>query len=226
MYPASYEVSQRAIQLDGSTVNGLCSEYINSRMICNAPRTGVLFDDIIPSQIFLHGHYWASELLTIRASSFAITFNFNYHVYGIDAMNNTLEIRSVQVVLLNCPPRGISVADISIWDVSSTPQLITTIKNILSSCENFVKVCFDLNTYITSQQIALKFRGVNNSIYLAEISFYRNVEQCSSANASVMTSANASVMTSANASVMNSTTTSVSNRGRLSLRRLGKSIVF
>ena len=177
-------------------------------MICNAPRTGVLFDDIIPSQILLHGNHWASELLTIRASSVAITFLFNYHVYGIDAMNNTLEIRSVQVELLNCPARGISVATISIWDVSSTPELITTMNNILSSSENFVKVCFDIKTYISSQQIALKFHGVNNSIYLVEISFYRNVERCSSANASVMTSANASVMTS--------TTTSVSNRGRLS----------
>ena len=176
VYPGEYELSSNVISESGSNVTGFCSSLADSGRACNAPFTSVLFDGI-PTLTGLDGDMWARQLLTFNTSvsSASITFNFT-----VTRDNNGITgyrgVETIEVVMFNCPMRGIGTNNIAIL---ADGILIDTI-SISTSCNYLVRECVDATLATTSQIITLQFSSTFQRLYVAEISFYANINrQCS-----------------------------------------------
>ena len=177
--PGEYELSNNVISESGSSATGFCSSLADSGRVCNSPLTSVLFDGI-PTLTGLDGDMWARQLLTFdtSVSSASITFNFTTARYNNDITTYT-GVETIEVVMFNCPTRGIGVSNIAILADGS---LIDTIplNNNSTSCDYLVRVCVDATLSTSSQIITLNFNSVLQRLYVAEISFYSNMKrQCS-----------------------------------------------
>ena len=90
--------------------------------------------------------------------------------------------------MVNCPIRGIGTTNIAILADGS---IIDNIKQNSTSCNYLVRACIDKTLSTTSQIITLNFNSVFQRVYVAEITFYPNMNrQCSSIgpiNTSVIT---------------------------------------
>ena len=114
---------------------------------------------------------WASQLLTLTSDSGVIDITFDFK-----PTNKTHEniIRMVQVVMFNCPSWQIGANFISVWNITGTPNLISSITDFSTCCDNLTVVCFNLDMNRTASIINLKFTQVRMMLHLAEISFYGN----------------------------------------------------
>ena len=114
---------------------------------------------------------WASQLLTLTSDSGVIDITFDFK-----PTNKTHEniIRMVQVVMFNCPSWQIGANFISVWNITGTPNLISSITDFSTCCDNLTVVCFNLDMNGTASIINLKFTQVRMMLYLTEISFYGN----------------------------------------------------
>ena len=179
--PGEYELSNNVISESGSNVTGFCSSLADSGRVCNAPLTSVLFDGV-PTLTGLDGVMWARQLLTFdtSVSPASITFNFTT---ATDNNGITLPlytgIETIEVVMFNCPTRGIGAGNIAILADGSVIDTIP-LNDFSTSCDYLVRVCVDTTLSTSSQIITLNFNSVLQRLYVAEISFYSNMNrQCS-----------------------------------------------
>ena len=137
--------------MNGSSATGNCSSVtfgtaagqFRSLSRCNAPTSGVLFDDNIPTLTGLDGDMWASQLLSrCNAPTSGVLFDDNIPTLtGLDGdmwasqlltLQITTEIVSdftdtpgyarmerVELVMFNCPEWGVAVQAIRLLIASS-----------------------------------------------------------------------------------------------------------
>lgn len=139
----------------------------SSEIVNNNCTSSVLFDRN-NSSFTVDENMWASQLLTLRASSFArINFIFSEDsVYGIGR---------VEVMLFNCPQWGIGVDSITLA-AENNNRMINTLaidSSALASCESLVRVCMQ---YFTCSDTSFNMTfGLSNGstwVHLAEVTFY------------------------------------------------------
>ena len=179
VYPGGYELSNNVISESGSSETGYCSSLADSGRVCNAPFTSVLFDGI-PTLTGLDGDMWARPLLTFNTSVSPanITFNFTTATDN-NGITTYTSVETIEVVLFNCPMRGIGTNNIAILADGSLIGNIKLGQNS-TSCDYLVRACIDTTLSTTSQIITLNFKVVFQRLYVAEISFYSNMNrQCS-----------------------------------------------
>ena len=175
--PGEYELSNNVISESGSSETGFCSSLADSGRVCNAPLSTVLFDGV-PTLTGLDGDMWARQLLTFDTlvSSASITFNFTV-TRDNNGITTYTGVETIEVVMFNCPTRGIGASNIAILAGGSLIDTIPLNDNS-TSCNFLVRVCVDATLSTTSQIITLIFNSVLQRLYVAEISFYSN-RQCS-----------------------------------------------
>ena len=176
VYPGGYELSNNVISESGSSKTGYCSSLSDSGRACNAPLTSVLFDGI-PTLTGLDGDMWASQLLTFNTSvsSTSITFNFT-NATDNNGITTYTGVETIEVVMFNCPMRGIGTHNIAILADGSIIDNIELDQNS-TSCDYLVRACIDTTLFTTSQIITLNFKVVVQRLYIAEISFYSNMNR-------------------------------------------------
>ena len=178
--PGEYKVSNNVISESGSSDTGNCSSLADSGRVCNAPRTSVLFDGI-PTLTGLGGDMWARQLLTFNTSvsKASITFNFTTATDN-RGIENYVGVENVEVVIFNCPARGIGTNSIAIMAGGSLVDTIQLNENS-TSCDYLVRGCVYEMLSTTSPIITLNFfNSVFQRLYVAEISFYSSrTRQCS-----------------------------------------------
>ena len=177
--PGEYELSSNVISESGSNETGFCSSLADSGRVCNAPLTSVLFDGI-PTLPGLDGDMWARQLLTFNTSVSSASIKFNFTVtWDNNGITTYTGVKSIEVVLFNCPIRGIGTNDILILASGGVIDNIILNQNS-TSCNYLVRPCIDETFSTTSQIITLEFNSVLQRIYVAEITFYANMNrQCS-----------------------------------------------
>ena len=177
--PGEYELSNNVISESGSNVTGFCSSLADSGRVCNAPLTSVLFDGI-PTLPGLDGDMWARQLLTFdtSVSSASITFNFTTAKHSGNIVNYE-GVEIIEVVVFNCPTRGIEASNIAIVAGGSLIDTIPLNDNS-TSCDYLVRVCVDTTLSTTSKIITLNFNNMYPRLYVAEVTFYSSMNrQCS-----------------------------------------------
>ena len=157
--------------MSGSSATGHCSSVSrnNHMSLCTDPTSSVLFDGVIPTLTGLDGDMWASQLFTLqKKTNPTVTFDFN-GTQGYVGLSGRLE-----VVMFNCPERGISASTIRVPmatssspSVNSTPLIVVNIN--ITSCDSLVRVCTPIMTVQPS--ISLQFPD-SDMVYLAEVTFY------------------------------------------------------
>ena len=170
VYPGEYELSNNVISESGSSATG---------RVCYAPLTSVLFDGI-PTLTGLEGDMWASQLLTFNTSvsSASITFNFTV-TRDNNGITTYTGLETIEVVMFNCPMRGIATTNIAILAGGSLIDTILLNENS-TSCDYLVRVCLDATLATTSPIITLNFNSLFQRLYVAEITFYSSMNrQCS-----------------------------------------------
>ena len=107
-------MSVPAVSESGSSGTGHCSDVSDSGRVCSAPRSSVLFDGI-PTLTGLEGDLWASQLLTLNTStsSASITFDFT-NPTDRNGLTNYAGVSVIEVVMFNCPARGIGAGSIAV----------------------------------------------------------------------------------------------------------------
>ena len=161
--------------MSGSSATGNCSILISSgiAIICTEPTSSVLFDGVIPTLTGLDGDMWASQLLTLqRPSSNArviVLFDF-IDTTGYVGLSGRLE-----VVMFNCPEKGISASTIRVSTstsslVSLTPLMVVNIG--ITSCDSLVRVCTPISTVRPSITLEFIIGASSDMVYLAEVTFY------------------------------------------------------
>ena len=158
-----------AVSESASSETGHCSNVSDSGRVCNTPRSSVLFDGI-PTLTGLEGDMWASQLLTLDTSSTSsvnISFDFT--------KNGLTRFEVLEVVMFNCPARGIGAASIEVFVAGILRASIA----VSESCNLLLRACS--NTISASgNELTLIFNIPLQYVYLAEITFYsRSGRPCS-----------------------------------------------
>ena len=159
--------------MSGSSAAGNCSSVTSTGVIstCTDPTSSVLFDGVIPTLTGLDGDMWASQLHTLqRTTSTRATILFDFTstpgYVGLSASGR------LEVVMFNCPEKGISASTIRVStslspSVSPTPLMNVNID--ITSCDSLVTMCTPIAT--TQPSITLEF-ATSDMVYLAEMTFY------------------------------------------------------
>ena len=175
VYPGSYELNVPAVSERGSSATGHCSNVSDSGRVCNAPRSSVLFDGI-PTLTGLEGDMWASQLLTLNTSTSSanITFDFTNPTDRNGPVKVYAGVGVIEVVMFNCPARGIGARSMSVNVVDISIDNIA----VSQSCEYLVRACSnDVSTL--ARQVTLNFINQLQHVYLAEVTFYTTSRPCS-----------------------------------------------
>ena len=161
--------------MSGSSATGHCSSVSRRNSListCTDPTSSVLFDGVIPILTGLDGDMWASQLLTLqRATSTRVSALFDFtDTAGYVGLSGRLE-----VVMFNCPEKGISASTIRVSSSSSpsvSPTLLMAVNIDITSCYSLVRVCTPIST--TQPSITLEFvtGATSDMVYLAEVTFY------------------------------------------------------
>ena len=158
------------MSVSGSSATGHCSNVSNTRVrsTCTDPTSSVLFDGVTPTLTGLDGDMWASQLLTLQNNTLGPTITFDFNgTQDYVGLSGRLE-----VVMFNCPERGISASTIRV-PIFSSPSMNPTsfmVVNIdITSCDSLVRVCTPIMTVQPS--ISLQFPD-SDMVYLAEVTFY------------------------------------------------------
>ena len=162
--------------MNGSSATGNCfsvtTTFSDGPSRCDAPASSVLFDGNIPTLTGLDGDMWADQLLTLSTTNQVrrdITFDFI-------ATPGFIGVVRVQLVIFNCPERGISVQTVRLLTASSLSgdRSVVGTFNVpnITSCDSLVRICISQN--IEQPVIALEFipSPGSNWTHLAEVTFY------------------------------------------------------
>ena len=161
--PSSYvTVKDETVSVSGSSATGHCSSVTSTGITstCTDPTSSVLFDGVIPTLTGLDGDMWASHLLTLQTTATRTPVVFNF----ADTPGGRLE-----VVMFNCPEKGISVPTIRISTSVNTLFIVDII-----SCDSLVRVCTPITATHDQPSITLEFvtGATFDMVYLAEVTFY------------------------------------------------------
>jgi hypothetical protein len=171
------------LSLNGSSAVGQCSNVTTdlgmdrSVSRCNTPTTSVLFDGNIPTLTGLDGNMWASQLLTLNIT----VLSRSDIISDFTSVPNYAGVERIELVMFNCPDKGISVQTINILTSSSlsdSTSLLLSVNEPITSCDSLVRVC--LSQLITQPVIYLRFSPPPGSTwaYLAEVEFYGSSSTC------------------------------------------------
>ena len=169
--PSSYiTIDAQTVSVSGSSATGHCSS-VNSTGVtstCTDPTSSVLFDGVIPTLTGLDGDMWANQLLTLQTTATRplVLFDFTDSP-GYVGLSGRLE-----VVMFNCPEKGISASTIGV-STSSSPSVNPTPRNIgITSCDSLVRVCTPIATVQPSITLEFVIGTSSDMVYLAEVTFY------------------------------------------------------
>ena len=173
--PSSYITSDaQTVSVSGSSATGNCSSVSSTgvRSTCTNPASSVLFDGVIPTLTGLDGDMWASQLLTLQTTATRTHVLLDF----TDAPNYNGAISGrLEVVMFNCPEKGISASTIRV-STSSSPSGNTTplmVVNIgITSCDSLVTVCTPIATLQPSITLEFVIGASSDMVYLAEVTFY------------------------------------------------------
>ena len=176
-------MSVPAVSLTGSSETGHCSNVSDSGRVCNAPRSSVLFDGI-PKLTGLEGDMWASQLLTLNTSTYSanITFDFT-NPTDRNGPTNYAGISVIEVVMFNCPARGIGAGSIKVTDAGFAIGIFS----VSDSCKSLVRACSD-SLFSSANVITLNFNSPLHYVYLAEITLYSSSSRSCSPTGPIDTS--------------------------------------
>ena len=178
MIPSSYLTRDaEAVSVNGSSATGHCSSASITNMggvlsTCSNTTSGVLFDGVIPTLTGLDGDMWASQLLTLRATSVGplVAFHFT-ETPGYAGLSGRIEM-----VMFNCPQYGISAGALTVATSSVSSGPFTTLLNGvnigITSCDSLVRVCRPIATADTIILIQYFFGSGSGWVHLAEVTFY------------------------------------------------------
>ena len=144
---------------------------------CLQPTSSVLFDGCVPTLTGLDGDMWASQLLTINTIKSLTIFIFDF-----TDTPRYVGIQRVEVVMFNCPQRGIAFTTIDLLGATARGQLFSRLGFIsvssLTSCKYLVRVC--LSATVSQPLIGLQFILDQDSdwVHLAEVTFYPRGSTC------------------------------------------------
>ena len=161
--------------MSGSSATGHCSSINSSGVIltCTDPTSSVLFDGVIPTLTGLDGDMWARQLLTLQrtTSTRALVLSDFTNTPGYVGVSGRLE-----VVMFNCPEKGISASTIRVLaSSSSSSETLTPLMDIntdITSCDSLVRVCTPIATVQPSITLNFVTGVTSNMVYLAEVAFY------------------------------------------------------
>ena len=156
---------------NGSSRTGHCSSVrtFETQYRCETPTSSVLFDGHIPTLTEIDGHMWASQLLTLQATTPIVLLDFSN-------TPNYFGIWTVEFIIFNCPEWGISIPRIIFYEFDSNSNILELgfSTPTISSCDSLVKICMRLHTSSTS----LSMSSFPGQLYLAEVTFYANSFSC------------------------------------------------
>ena len=167
-------MSVPAVSESGSSGTGHCSDVSDSGRVCSAPRSSVLFDGI-PTLTGLEGDLWASQLLTLNTStsSASITFDFT-NPTDRNGPTNYAGVSVIEVVMFNCPARGIGAGSIGVNVADNSFDDIA----VSESCDYLVRACSN-EVSTLAREVTLNFMNQLQRVYLAEVTFYTTSRPCS-----------------------------------------------
>jgi hypothetical protein len=181
--PPSYIFpTAETVSVNGSSAVGQCSNVTTgigdgTLSRCNTPNTSVLFDGNVPPLTGLDGDMWASQLLTMNVT----VANRRYIISDFISVPNYDRVERIELVMFNCPEKGISVQTINIFASSSLSAELSSLvsSNILiTSCDSLVRVC--ISQFTTQPVIYLWFTPPPRATwaFLAEVEFYPRGSTC------------------------------------------------
>ena len=160
--------------MSGSSATGHCSNVTSTEVmtsICTDPTSSVLFDGVIPTLTGLDGDMWASQLLTFQTTGTRATVLFDFTgTPGYVGLSGRLE-----VVMFNCPGKGISASTILVSTSSSpsvNPTLLMVVNVGITSCDSLVRVCTPITTVQPSISLDFVIGVTSDMVYLAEVTFF------------------------------------------------------
>ena len=145
---------------------------------CIDPTSSVLFDGVIPTLTGLDGNMWASQLLTLqRTTSTLATVLIDFtDTSGYVGLSGRLE-----VVMFNCPKKGISAQTIRVSTSSSPSENQNELMDVnigITSCDSLVRVCTPITTVQPSITLEFVIGTTSDMVYLAEVAFYPTSSAC------------------------------------------------
>ena len=169
-----FTIDAETVSVSGSSATGHCSSVSSNgtASTCADPTSSVLFDGVIPTLTGLDGDMWASQLLTLqRAASTRTTVLFDFtDTAGYVGLSGRLE-----VVMFNCPKKGISTSTIRVH-ISSSPSgnqtTLMVVNTGITSCDSLVRVCIPISTVQPTVTLEFVIGTTYNMVYLAEVTFY------------------------------------------------------
>jgi hypothetical protein len=168
--------------VNGSSAVGQCSDVTTgigdgTLSRCNTPNTSVLFDGNIPTLTGLDGNMWASQLLTLDAT----VFIRRDIISDFTSLPTYVGVERIELVMFNCPEKGISVQTIEILASSSLSAALPSLGSfnvLITSCDSLVRVC--ISQFIAQPVIYLRFTPPPRATwaFLAEVEFYGSGSTC------------------------------------------------
>ena len=163
-----------AVSESGSCETGHCSNVSDSKRVCNAPRSSVLFDGI-PTLTELEGDMWASQLLTLNTSTSSASIIFDFtNPTDKNGPTNYAGVSVIEVVMVNCPARGIGAGAIRVNAADISFDNIA----VSESCEYLVRACSN-EVSTLARQVTLNFINQLQRANIAEVTFYTTSRPCS-----------------------------------------------
>ena len=103
--------------MEGSPATGNCSSVTSISGIsrCNAPTSSVLFDNNVPT---LTGDMFASQLLTLQLMQDTMPTQREL-IFDFTGTSTSFRVERVELVMFNCPERGIAVQNIRLLTAPS-----------------------------------------------------------------------------------------------------------
>ena len=164
--------------MDGSSATGNCSSVTIASFSwlsrCDAPTSSVLFDNNVPT---LTGNMFASQLLTLQLMQNTISTHREL-IFDFTGTSTSFRVERVELVMFNCPERGIAVQDIRLHTAPSIIDDRIEVQTFpvpnITSCDSLVRIC--ITESIVQPVISLQFfLPVRSTLtYLAEVTFYRS----------------------------------------------------
>jgi hypothetical protein len=181
--PPSYIFpTAETVSVNGSSAVGHCSDVTigfgaATLSRCNTPTTSVLFEGNIPTLTGLDGDMWASQLLTFDAT---VTSRRDI-ISDFTSVPIYVGVERIELVMFNCPEKGISVQTISIFASSSVSAELSSLASsnvLITSCDSLVRVCISVFTALPV--IYLRFTPPPRATwaFLAEVEFYPRGSTC------------------------------------------------
>ena len=177
--------------MNGSHVDGGCKGNVTGHF-CGIGSESFLTDGVNPV-INTTDPNWASELVTVRKSSF--TWNIPYdHVLLVFVFDSPVPLKSIRLNLFQCPQWGIGAPNITVYARNSQSGefinlylekrdtvVLAQLQDVQSSCNDLVPVTIPLETYtqynIWNIIVSFEPQPDIDWVHLGEVQFFATPPQ-------------------------------------------------